>query len=144
MYYCEMHNHAEYQRAVAAAKTEILELAKQRAAIDSRLRTLRRSMKSLERLLKTEKSRESGGASYEKSAQAQPGLTASIRKVLQRHSSLTTLEIRTMLSEEEGLDINIYASGLTIIHNTLKRMQNQGEINLEKGPNGTVASVIRT
>lgn len=127
---------SRYIEAIRAAEGEISKLLEKRATIDSRLAKLRRSVTSLSQLLGNSSGwKPSEGMS---GVSVKSGLTDAIRKLLHDESPLSTRELRDCLNKE-GFNIGAYASRLTIIHNTLKRLQQQGEIDLVKGPNGTTA-----
>jgi hypothetical protein len=131
----------QYTQAIETAREEMHKLLRKRAIVDSRLAKLRRSIRVLSQLSESTSDHKLGRkASTGLGLSSGPGITDAIRKLL-KEGPLTTRELRHSL-KYEGFDINAYASGLTIIHNTLKRLENQNEVYLEKGPNGTTAHLL--
>lgn len=131
----------DYSRAIEAAGEEMARLLKKRATIDSRLIKLRNTIHALSHLLENTPGQDASrqpAAGGRLRPSTEPGVTDSIRKLLGSHGPLSTVELRDRLNEQ-GLNINAYASGLTMIHNTLRRLEQQKEISMEKGPNGTMA-----
>jgi hypothetical protein len=130
----------DYSRALEAAREEMARLLKKQATIDSRVIKLRKSIHALSQLVENtpeyDARREPAGGTLRPSAES--GITDAICELLRNHGPLSTVELRDRLNEQ-GLNINAYASGLSMIHNTLRRLQQQEEINVEKGPNGTMA-----
>jgi len=142
VFYPVMKSKSATESVIRDAQDEIRKLAKQRAAIDSRLAKLRKSVRILTELLKDAPGyKPSNDPTESLGLFVGSGLTEAIRKLLRTHGSLSTRQLREKL-KEHGLNINAYASGLTIIHNTLKRLEHQKEIYLEKGPNGTTAHLL--
>jgi hypothetical protein len=132
----------DYDKAIDAAKAETRKLLQQRATIDARLAQLTKTIAALTPLVKrtSENDRSSGTATAGKGlCLPGAGITAAIRQMLTTHSGpLSPRQIREWLNQE-GFDINSYASGLTLIHNTLKRLQTQGEVDLVRTPHGITA-----
>ncbi|MGO9084065.1 MAG: hypothetical protein ACLQBK_02475 [Candidatus Sulfotelmatobacter sp.] len=134
-----------YRSAIEAAKAETQTLLQQRATIDARLAQLKKTIESLSCLLEDtseyELLWEAAGAGM-LGAIADSGITDAIRQLLSRfRGPLTPVQIRDRLAKE-GFDINSYASGLTVIHNTLKRLERQGEITLVRSPDGIAAYAL--
>ena len=125
-----------------AAHSETRRLLRQRAAIDTRLAMLKKSIDALARLL--ENKAEIGGKAQPNvptlpKLEADDGITTAIRKLLKAHGGpLSPLQVRSLLNEA-GFDINSYASGLIVIHSTLKRLERQGEVTLVKTSDGLTA-----
>lgn len=128
----------QYAQAVEAARDEMAKLLKKRATIDARLSKLRNSIGALSRLLEKTPGYDAGKQPSSGRPSAEYGITSAIRKLLLTYGPLSTIELRARLNEE-GFNINSYASGLTLIHNTLRRLEQQKEIRIERTPNGTMA-----
>jgi hypothetical protein len=137
-----MKQNPQYAEAIETAREEVHKLLEKRAIIDSRLAKLRKSIRVLSQLSESTSSYKLGRrASTGLGLSSEPGITDAIRKLL-KEEPLTTRELREKLAGE-GFNIDSYASGLTIIHNTLKRLQHQKEVHLDKGPNGTRAHLLQ-
>ena len=136
---------ASYRNAIETAQEETQALLKERATIDARLAQLKRTIESLSFLVQ-------GTSAYESQCDptaagmlgeiADSGITDAIRKLLSGFGApLSPVQLRDALARE-GFDINSYASGLTVIHNTLKRLERQGEVTLVRSPNGITAYAL--
>jgi hypothetical protein len=134
-----------YKNAIEAAQAETQTLLQQRASIDARLAQLRRTIESLSSLVKDT-------PEYDPTCEASPagtriaiaesGITDAIRQLLSRfRAPFTPVRLRDALAKE-GFDISSYASVLTVIHNTLKRLEKQGEVTLVRSPDGIVAYAL--
>jgi hypothetical protein len=135
---------SDYKKAIDTAQAETRTLLEERAAIDERLSQLQKTIKSLFSLLE-------GTPEYEPMEMdpaaagmlgipiSEAGITDAIRQLLNRDGApLTPVQIRDRL-QKEGFDINAYASGLAVIHNTLKRLERQKEIGIGKSANSITA-----
>lgn len=107
----------EYKAALDAASREYERLLAERTELDARLSKLHDTIASLIRL-----------CGYEPTVPW--GLTDAIRVILNRGGSpLTPLEIREQL-RGVGFDLTRYASDLSVIHTTVKRLHKAGELQL--------------
>ena len=106
---------AEYKTALDAACRECERLLAERADLDGRLAKLHDSIQALMRL-----------CGYEPTVPW--GLSDAIRVVLKRaDAALTPLDVREQL-RSVGFDLARYASDLSVIHTTLKRLHKAGEL----------------
>src|SRR5262245_40063609 len=118
----------EYKLALEAASREYEQLAQQRADIDRRLAQLAQTIGSLTRL-----------CGYTPTTAV--GLTDGCRMVLRAAGRpLTALEVRDMLAGL-GLDMSKYANDLSVIHTTLKRLNEAGETRFVQQQSGKDAYV---
>jgi hypothetical protein len=134
-------NVSDYQNAIDAAKKETQELLHQRSSIDARINQLQKTIEGLSALLGETPVEEGDWVGNIEDAVidvASLGISDAIRRILRARGSLSPVQLREQL-QKEGFPINDYASGLTVIHNTLKRLQKQDEITLVNSPNGTTA-----
>jgi len=107
----------EYKAALDAASREYERLLAERTELDARLARLHDTIASLVRL-----------CGYEPTVPW--GLTDAIRIILNRGGApMTPLEIREQL-RTAGFDLTRYASDLSAIHTTLKRLHKSGELQL--------------
>jgi hypothetical protein len=116
-----------YLRALEEARSEMVRLIQQRSEIDAKLSKLKHTVDALSALCEQPVSEPATPALT--SAQIDDlGITDAIRKVLTDSKlPLTAPQIRDALVNL-GIDVSQYASILTVIHNTIKRMTKQGEI----------------
>jgi hypothetical protein len=131
-------NSSDYQKAIEAAQTETRSLLEQRTAIDIRLTQLQKTIENLSTLLgeTPEYEIDPAAAGMLGIPISDAGISDAIRQLLAKSGApLSPVEIRDRL-DKEGFDINGYASGLTVIHNTLKRLERQREIGIVRSPNG--------
>jgi hypothetical protein len=145
---------ADYKAALDAAHTEIGELLQQRAKLDDRLNQLKTTVDALSTLLKTSPQIDGGfsnaygvlagieGLMAPGAGAGDMGISDAIRQLLiESKAPLTPPEIRNYLSDK-GFDFNAYANPLAVIHNTLKRLNKQGEIAGIAGAAGQVTSYV--
>jgi hypothetical protein len=134
----------EYERALEMAHLEIEGLLQRRMDIDRRLAELKGTADALSRLLGVE-TRPSVGRLVEAMNQvaSDPGITNGVRRVLA--SSKTPMqpkEIRLGL-ESLGSDLSQYVNPGAVIHNTLTRLERQGEVaRIENPVEQTVAYAL--
>jgi len=122
-------NSTDYQKALAAAEAETETLLKQRADIDSRLARLKGTTEALSRLLGIDK-RPAAMRLVELMNQvpADPGITNAIRQVLADPGiPMSAAEIKFAL-QSRGFDLSEYVNPGAVIHNTLTRLERQGEV----------------
>jgi hypothetical protein len=111
-----------YQKALAGANEEMKELLQQRNAIDNRIARLTATIAALGALgtetPRLEDTPELGDL----------GISDAIRQVLKdANQYLTPAEIKVLLIKAQ-VDLNKYANASAVIHNTLKRLEAQGEL----------------
>jgi hypothetical protein len=124
----------DYKAALEAARSEMQELLQDRALIDMRLGQLKDTIDALVALVK-EKPAELPST---EEVFGETGITAAIR-VLLSHSRvpLAPMQIRTELMNR-GFDLSDYANAMAVVHNTLKRLDKQGELMTVRDPSGQV------
>jgi hypothetical protein len=109
-----------YQKALRVAKKELQALLKERADLDIRITQLKQTVTNLA-VLTGETSE------LEDTSDPNEGISNGIRRVLFTSSvPLTPPQIRDALVKA-GFSMD-YSSVLTVIHNTLKRLEKQGEV----------------
>jgi len=115
----------QYVDALNKARQELDDLLIQRAEMDGRISQLEVTINGLAALCDpTDYYQGTPHPPLDASA----GITDAIRMVLnQSHTAMTAPQIRDALLDM-GYDTSRYASILTVIHNTIKRMNDQGEI----------------
>ena len=124
--YKERVSKPEYKAALDSACREYERLLAERADLDTRLAKLQDSIHALTRL-----------CGYEPTVPW--GLTDAIRIILNRGGGpMTPLEIRDQL-RIVGFDLTRYASELSVIHTTLKRLHKAGELHLVPQKDGVHA-----
>jgi predicted helicase len=124
-----------YKDSLEAAKTEMEALLGEQTQIEqrlayivSRLQVLRKTILSLGELL---------GEEFEPEM---VGITQAIRKVLrgsvdEKRSYISPIAIRNALQKDD-FPLSEYKNALAVIHTTLKRLENQGEIESMTATNG--------
>jgi len=121
----------EYRRALDAALREYETLLRDRADLDTRIAQLAHTVGSLSRLC---------GAVPTVAL----GLTDASRMVLKAAGHpLTAVEVRGQL-EAMGFDLSRYANDLAVIHTTLKRLTEGGDVEVVPQPWGKPAYVWKT
>jgi hypothetical protein len=129
-----------YEVALAQAEDEMQQLLAKRAVIDARISQLKQGIESLRNLGGTrdfakEMPKDISGL-LELHVADQMGITDAIRTLIKETAlPLTAPQIRDALLRY-GLDMDKYSSPLTVIHNTIKRMDKQGEISSVRSPAG--------
>jgi hypothetical protein len=118
-----------YLKALELARKELEGLMQERAHLDSRIAKLSRSIEGLASLSNdTDVSSEVKTKLLELEISEAMGLTEAIRQIIgAAFLGITPIQIRNMLVEE-GFDPQKYSNMLTVIHNTLSRLERQGEI----------------
>ena len=116
-----------YKDSLEAAQTEMEELLTEQSKIEqrlefisARLNVLRKTVLSIGELL------------GEESEPQSVGITAAIRKVLmdrrrENNSYISPLSVRTLLQKDD-FPLSDYKNALAVIHTTLKRLEDQGEL----------------
>jgi hypothetical protein len=119
---------SDYRKALQAATAEFDKLIRERLEIDQRIVRLKQTIAGLAALCN------GNGPTAESLSSIVPlsprfmRLTSAIRQVLARASSPMRLpEIRRALLEH-GVTTEQYGNKLAVIHNTLSRLQRQGEV----------------
>jgi hypothetical protein len=128
-------NKADYEKALAAARRETAELLKQRTHIDRRLTELKATTEALSSLLGVpERPRLAEIIRVANEVPSDPGITRAIRLVLGHSSSpLTAGDIKAKL-EGLGVGLSHYVNPSAVIHNTLSRLERQGEVMRVQSP----------
>lgn len=143
---------ADYIAALKAAQSELQEIIRERARLDDRLNQLKKTIDALSALLKdnSDLAKEFsnsygilvGVEGLAASGAGDMGISDAIRQLLiESKAPLTPPEIRNYLSDK-GFDFSAYANPLAVIHNTLKRLNKQGEIAGIVGTTGEVTSYV--
>ena len=108
-------NKIDYQKALRAAKVEFERLVQERVELDQRIVRLQQKMADLTGL------REGNHDRFTR-------LTSAIRQVMaDAIYPLRPPELRCALLKH-GLNMTQYANNLAVIHNTLSRLERQGEV----------------
>lgn len=126
----------QYTEALAKARRELAVLVQKRADLDKRISTLHITIEGLATLSEPNESAKTAHESAQKGNLQELGITDAIRAILggsQTH--MTAPQIRNALADR-GYDVDRFASILTVIHNTIKRMDDQGEIFNVQDPSG--------
>jgi hypothetical protein len=137
-------NKADYEKALSAAKTEIDQLLEQRTQIDNRITQLKFTTEALSKLLGIDIwAKAARLAEFINQVPADPGITNAIRQVLASSKiPMNPTEIKLGL-ESIGFDLSEYANSGAVIHNTLARLERQGEVARVQNPAGqTVAYAL--
>jgi hypothetical protein len=129
----------KYREAILAAQLEMVDLLKKRGQIEARIAQLKSAIKLLSGLL--EEPPQVDEVTPEELGDL--GITEAIRAVLQQSEvAMTPAEIKARLSEAK-VNLDKYANASAVIHNTLKRMQSQGELDVTTFPGGAAAYSLR-
>lgn len=116
---------AEIESRRVAAQKELHELLQEKALLDMRIGHLAETVQAYDQLLQAKPAEpdELPGEMF-----GETGITGAIRLLLQRAKTpLSPTQIRDELMDH-GFDLNDYANALAVIHNTLKRLDRQGEL----------------
>jgi len=136
----------DFVRALESAKRETSELLEKRSLIDRRLTQLKATIDSLSALVENDLDSWQQAAMDAATVVAEArgeirdaGITDSIRFVLTASPvPLTPTQVRDAL-KNFGVDLD-YANSLSVIHNTLRRLERQGELMTVRGPDGKVVA----
>jgi hypothetical protein len=121
-----------YKLALQAAMQEQSDLFQERRNIDARLTTLKETIEGLNALIEEKPSEPELPAELF----GETGISGAIRFLLQRSNvPLAPIQIRTQLMSH-GFDLSDYANATALIHNTLKRLERQGEVLTVKDSSG--------
>jgi hypothetical protein len=124
-----------YADALAGARKELDELLQKRADLDKRISTLQITIEGLAALSDPAKPADAAPEAQQLDLQ-ELGITDAIRAVLRESRvHMTAPQIRNSLVDR-GYNVDRFASILTVIHNTVKRMHDQGEIAVVHDPSG--------
>jgi predicted nucleic acid-binding Zn-ribbon protein len=121
-----------YSQALEKAQKELASLREDRQKIDGRMAKLEQTIKGLAAICEEQQAEISSDLAdlpiVEPEDLGNLGLTGSIRKILSsRQTQMTPTEIRDALVES-GMDLDKYSNAMVAIHNTLKRLFDQGEL----------------
>ena len=149
-----MDRDADFLKALDSAKKEMAELLEKRSALDARITQIKATIDTLSALLtvqeplfKTDWS-EVGESIYKTmlatddafSEVRETGISDAIRHVLMTSPTpMSPTQVRDAL-EKGGLDLTAYANKLSVIHNTLKRSERQGELMTVRDAKGNVVA----
>jgi len=132
-------HHIDYKKAYEAARAETDTLMGQRAIIDARLAQLKGTMDALSALMDEPPGHDPStwyGAAV--SLLAEVGISDAIRQILSESTTgLSAPEIKKALARG-SFGLEQYSNPLAVIHNTLARLEKQGEITRYDLPSGTV------
>jgi hypothetical protein len=130
-----------YKLALQAAMQEQSDLFEERRRIDARLAALKGTIEGLSVLVDDPPAKPSATLNMSDLLVGETGITAAIRLLLQQaDGSLTPVQIRTELMSH-GFDMSDYANAMAVIHNTLTRLERQGEVTRLDLPSGSVYSM---
>ncbi|HXZ40483.1 MAG TPA: hypothetical protein VEG68_07050 [Terriglobales bacterium] len=119
---------SDYQKALDAAHAEIQEILRQKATLDLRLTQLKKTIDALNALVQEAPTLEDNWISAVAGMLGDVGISNAIRCVLlESPVPMTPVEIRDAL-EVHGVALGHYANPLSVIHNTLKRLTDQGDL----------------
>lgn len=120
-----------FAAALKKAEEELHSLLSTRANIDGKISRLKATVEALKAQIEAESQISEADAVLDSlglSFEVTTGISNAIRLILQASKMpLTAPEIREAL-QGRGYDIDQYASILTVIHNTIKRLEKQGEV----------------
>ncbi len=121
-----------YQQALAVALKEHADLTNVRTAIDKRLMCLVETIHSLTRLVGTSFNVDLGDVAKEIAVPSDLGLSDLCRQVLKSNGGwMTPIQVRDELIKMRIDVTSIYANALAVIHTTLKRLSDNGEIDMK-------------
>jgi hypothetical protein len=125
----------EYREALSAAREDLRQVLADRAALDQRAGELKKIIDGLA-VLCDETDHSSGIETGESLSGV--GITDAIRSVLRdtEDPAMSPTEIRDEL-KKRGVKLDDYASEMTIIHNTLARLEKQNEVIKLSDPDGS-------
>jgi hypothetical protein len=147
-----VNQNADFRKALETAKSEMSELMQKKSVIDQRMTKLKATIEILTGLVQEPPPAENPpihvllqhskdiDAAIAAEGLNDLGITDAIRMVLTHSETpLTPTEIKTALVNA-GVSLDKYVNAMSVIHNTLKRLDLQGELMTVKSPTGqTVA-----
>jgi hypothetical protein len=120
-----------------AAEKEAEELMQEKMLIDMRLGHLSQTIQALTSLLQSQPVEPVVFADGDELF-GETGITGAIRFLLTNSKlPLSPTQIRTELMDK-GFDLSSYSNAMAVIHNTLKRLDSQGELMTVKNPSGQI------
>jgi hypothetical protein len=126
-------NKTDYRKALHSARAEFEKLLQERAGLDSRIVRLKQTIAGLTSLCN---GNDDTRRALSKIAPLPPRfmrLTSAIRQLLAGSTSpMRPPDVRTSLADL-GFNLSQYANKLAVIHNTLSRLEKQGEAMLVSG-----------
>lgn len=128
---------SNYKLALQAATAEMSDVLAERRKLDARLSQLKETIEGLTALIED---RPTAVAAPDGEATAESGISDAIRTLL--HVSkvpLSPIQIRGSLIGR-GFDLSEYANPMSVIHNTLKRLDKQGELMTVRDSSGQVVA----
>jgi len=125
---------SELKAQLDKAKQEMEELLQDKTLLDMRIGHLSETINAMMSLLAAKPTE----PTLPNELFGESGITGAIRFLL-AHSNLplSPMQIRDGL-EKRGFDLSDYANAMAVIHNTLKRLEGQGELTTVKDPSGQV------
>src|SRR5437868_1060857 len=122
-----MINSEIYKRALVEARAEFEKVLKQRAELDKRAVELKKTVSSLSELCNVQDCSE--GLVVPSETAGSSGISDSIRTILRETNDpvMSPTEIRDELMRR-GVVLDEYVNEMSVIHNTLVRLEKQGEI----------------
>jgi len=132
---------ADFRKALGTATGEMSELIEERTNIDRRITQLKATIDTLSALL-NEQTPYVSLPDWEATAGVlnELGISDAIRNVLlHAPAPMSPTEIKAALAEV-GLPLDQYASAMSVIHNTLKRLEKQNELLTVKDSTGKVVA----
>jgi hypothetical protein len=129
---------AQIQAELEAGKKQMEDLLQEKTLLDLRIRHLSESLNALTFMLQ-EKPAELAEEDVD-NVFGETGITAAIRVLLSRSKvPLAPVQIRTELMNR-GFDLSNYENAMAVIHNTLKRLDRQGELTTVRNPSGQIVA----
>jgi hypothetical protein len=125
-----------YMNALQQARAELAALLKDRSVIDERIGRLNKSIEGLEALCDDADHPKGLAHKTELESADSMGMSDAIRAILGRASVPIRAPLIRDALVDEGFDPSEYSNMLTVIHNTLMRLEKQGEINRVSLPMG--------
>jgi hypothetical protein len=136
-----MINNGDFRKALETASSELSDLVRDRTAIDLRITQLKTAIDTLTALLE-EKAPYVSGASWESTAEVlnELGISDAVRRILADSAApMFPTQVKAALVNA-GFPLEEYASAMSVIHNTLKRLERQGELITVRSPSGQAAA----
>jgi|SRR5215467_546328 len=118
---------SEYKKTLDRARRDLVAALKERAELDQRILKLQQSVESLAALVGEEDHSRESLPDDLRDPDGEGGITNSILGILNSYGLPTKVpQIRDALVQE-GYDPEKYSNFLTVIHNTLHRLERQGQ-----------------